>query len=171
MDIRPATSDDDSDLAEVYVASRRVAWRGLLRDGYLDGLDVREEGHALLTYLAPSGEGWRILVAENARQVVGFVTFRREPSSAVGHVGALFVSPRLFRSGIGTALLQAAGEALRDAGCNEAILWTLEDDRNVKDFYERRGWQPDGGSQIIELDQPRTAVRLGKPLPEQRPAQ
>ena len=67
-------------------------------------------------------------------------------------------------------MLDAAAAAIRDAGCNEAILWTLEDDRKVTDFYRRRGWEPDGGSQTIELDRSRTAVRLRKRLSEQRPA-
>jgi GNAT superfamily N-acetyltransferase len=92
------------------------------------------------------------------------VTFEAERVSPVGHVGALFVSPDRFGSGIGTSLLDAATTSLAHAGFDEAILWTLEDDRNVLGFYYRRGWKPDDGRQVIELDEPRVAIRLRKPL-------
>jgi hypothetical protein len=39
------------------------------------------------------------------------------------------VSPDEFRSGVGTSLLDAALTALAHGGCDEAILWTLEEDR------------------------------------------
>jgi ribosomal protein S18 acetylase RimI-like enzyme len=138
--------------------------RGLLDEAYLDGLDVEEEGRDLRTRLAPRDGGWRVLVGVENEQVVGFVTFVPNRTSRVGHIGALFVSSERFRSGIGTSLLDAAAAALAAAGCEEAILWTLEEDRGVIGFYGRRGWEPDGGRQTIELDQSRTALRLRKSL-------
>ena len=69
-----------------------------------------------------------------------------------------------FRSGIGTSLLDADAAALAAAGCEEAILWTLEEDQGVIRFYARRGWEPDGARQTVELDQSRAALRLWKSL-------
>ena len=160
VEVREASTNDEAEIAALYVASRRAAWRGLIDEAYLSGLDVEEEGHDLFTNLAPSNAGWRLLVAEESGKIVGFVTFVAGGEYGVGHVGALFVSPERFRSGIGTSLLASAAAALRDAGCLEAILWSLEEDRSLLEFYRERGWVPDGSTQTIELDQRRTAFRL-----------
>jgi GNAT superfamily N-acetyltransferase len=166
MHVRDASPGDDGEIAQVHVASRRAAWRGLVDDRYLDELDVEHEGRDLLTWLAPREAGWRILVADEDGLVRGFVTFVADPASGEGHAGALFVSPDRFRSGVGTSLLDAAAAALADGGCDEAILWTLEDDQDVLRFYRQRGWDLDGGRHAIELDQSRMVVRLRKPLSE-----
>jgi hypothetical protein len=39
---------------------------------------------------------------------------------------------------------------LRGEGFREAILWVLEDNPRTRRFYERAGWQADGGSQEEE---------------------
>jgi GNAT superfamily N-acetyltransferase len=92
------------------------------------------------------------------------VTFIAGPETTEGHLGALFVSPDRFGSGTGTRLLDAATAALGEAGCTEAIVYTLEDDAGVIGFYEHRGWKPDGDRQTIELDGPRSVVRCRKRL-------
>jgi GNAT superfamily N-acetyltransferase len=166
IQVRDASAADEQAIAELYVTSRRVAWRGIVDAEYLDGLDIDEERHDLFTALAPPEAGWRVLVGEEEGRVVGFVTFVVERRSQTGHVGALFVSPERFSSGIGTALLNAAATALAYRGCGDAILWTLEDDPNVIAFYQRRGWVPDGGRQLIELDQKRPVLRLRRSLSE-----
>jgi GNAT superfamily N-acetyltransferase len=160
MRIRKASPRDEPVIAELYVASRRAAWRGIVDDAYLDGLHVEEEGRELVTDFAPRDAGWRILVGEDGGRIVGFVTLVADHESRTGHVGALFVSPDRFRSGIGTSLLDATLAALEHDGCDQAILWTLEEDRGLTAFYRRRGWEPDGGTQIIELDRSRTVHRL-----------
>jgi GNAT superfamily N-acetyltransferase len=162
MQIREESERDEVVIAELYVSSRQAAWDGLVDEAYLDALDVESEGRDLHTHLAPRDAGWRVLLAEEDARVVGFVTFVSDRVSRVGHIGALFVSPDRFRSGIGTSLLDAATAALADSGCDEAILWMLEEDRDLMGFYRNRGWQPDGGRQTIELDRSRTAIRLRK---------
>jgi GNAT superfamily N-acetyltransferase len=164
MRIRQATTADEAAIAVVYVAARRAGWRAIVDAAYLDSLDVEKEATDLRTRLAPREEGWVVLVAEDDETIVGFVTFVADRASRVGHVGALFVSLDRFESGIGTSLLDAAAGALADDGCEKAILWTLEDDRSLLGFYQRRGWEPDGGRQFIELDQSRAVLRLRKSL-------
>ncbi len=166
MQVREASAPDEQVIAELYVASRRAAWRGIMDEAYLDGLDVEEERRGLFKELAPRDDGWHLVLGEQGGRVVGFITFVVERGSRTGHVGALFVSPDRFSSGIGTALLDAAAAALADRGCRDAILWTLEDDAKLIAFYQKRGWEPDGGRQVIELDRSRTVLRLRRPLSE-----
>jgi GNAT superfamily N-acetyltransferase len=169
MQVREASPRDEPIIAELYVASRRAAWRGIVDDAYLDGLDVEEEGVRYSPTLRRGMQDGAFWSVRKESGIVGFVTFVADHESRTGHVGALFVSPDRFRSGIGTSLLDAALTALEHGGCDEAILWTLEEDRGLTAFYRMRGWEADGGTQIIELDQSRTVHRLRKDFSE-RPA-
>ena len=65
----------------------------------------------------------------------------------VGEVHRLYVDPDYQGRGGGRLLLDAAGEAFRQAGRRLATLWVFEADRRARGFYEHLGWRPDGGRQ------------------------
>jgi hypothetical protein len=46
----------------------------------------------------------------------------------------------------------------------ERLLAIAIADQGVIRFYGRRGWEPDGARQTVELDQSRAALRLWKSL-------
>ena len=60
---------------------------------------------------------------------------------------AIYVDPPAQGAGVGSALLDAAVEALRANGHAEAFLWTFEANGLARAFYERHGWEADGGRQ------------------------
>ena len=159
-----ATVEDSRAVAEIYVRSRQAAWRDVMDPTYLDALDVEGEERSFWSLLAPADQDWRVLIAEDDR-ILGFVSFRLEPDGErVGHVGALYVAPDRFGSGVGTALLGAAADELRNEGATTAFLWVLAHDTRTISFYEARGWLQDGARMTLELDQPRVAVRCTKTL-------
>jgi putative acetyltransferase len=82
-------------------------------------------------------------VAEDAGEAVGSVS--------VGDVflRTLYVVPSRWRSGIGTALHDLALERLRDLGCSTAKLWTLEENREARRYYEKRGWTLNGETRVV----------------------
>jgi len=148
--VRPAVDGDAAAIARVHVDSWRGAYRGLLPDRILDGLSVSGRETLWRQRIAPASRGPRTLVAEVGGSVEGFVTFvirarDIEEPAGVGEIPALYVSPPAWRSGVGTALLAAALDALRAAGCREAILWMLDGNRRAALFYRSRGWADDGG--------------------------
>jgi GNAT superfamily N-acetyltransferase len=160
--IRDATPDDARGVAHIYVASRRAAWRGIIDDDYLDGLDVVQEARSMRTFLEDPDPGWGTRVAEDVR-ILGYLTSGPEeeaPSSA--HVGALFVAPEAFGAGIGSQLLADAESRFRRLGFVDAFLWSLVDDPRAVKFYVHRGWVPDGGRMAIELDRSRQVIRCRK---------
>ena len=61
----------------------------------------------------------------------------------------LYVVPERWRSGVGTALHDLALERLRVRGNGEAKLWTLEENRNGRRFYENRGWTLNGETRVV----------------------
>jgi GNAT superfamily N-acetyltransferase len=67
-----------------------------------------------------------------------------EPAGSVSvddsFLRTLYVVPSHQGAGLGSALLDFALERLRARGCSTARLWTLEENRGARRFYERRGW-------------------------------
>jgi GNAT superfamily N-acetyltransferase len=82
-------------------------------------------------------------VAEEGGAAVGCVS--------VGDVflRTLYVVPARWRSGVGTALHDLALERLRARGCDEAKLWTLEENWTGRRFYENRGWTLNGDTRVV----------------------
>jgi GNAT superfamily N-acetyltransferase len=144
--IRAATVDDATGIAEVLVASWRSAYRGLLPQELLDGLNVERraaqwrrdiQNQASAVYVAADPPG----------RLGGFIAVGpSQDQDAAGTVGALFavyLTPRLWSRGIG-GRLYAAGIAALAARFEEATLWVLDSNARARAFYERHGWQLDG---------------------------
>jgi GNAT superfamily N-acetyltransferase len=137
MAIRPATAEDAAAIAEMFLASVREAW-GV-------GGDVEMEPPQL-----NGGE----LVAEDDDGIVGFAVV--EDCA----VELLFTHPRAWGRGAARALVVAAEDALRDAGCAEVSLWTEERNANARRLYQASGWR--------KTKEVRERVWNGTPLRELR---
>ncbi len=81
-----------------------------------------------------------LLVAEDASGVVGFTAVHPKDSEMY----LLFVNPDHAGCGVGRALLQAAHDALRAAGCREVHLYTHEQNARAIAVYEAAGYRRDG---------------------------
>jgi GNAT superfamily N-acetyltransferase len=150
MDVRPATTADVPQIAEVHVLGWQAGYRGLLPQPLLDGLDPAQRvprWTATVQQAAWPGRG--TLVADDAGAIVGFADVRptrdgdQDPAE-VGEIASFYVRPAAWRSGIGRRLMTAAVRTLRDAGFATATLWVLETNERAIGFYTRTGWQPDG---------------------------
>jgi ribosomal protein S18 acetylase RimI-like enzyme len=144
--IRWATAADARGIAEVHVASWRHAYRGLLPDGSLDRLSVEQREASWREAFRDRGAG--VFVAEEDGRVIGFASFGPsrdgDAGPEVGEIPAIYVDPSAVGAGVGRALLDAAIEALREAGYRRATLWVLEANAHARRFYERAGWRWDG---------------------------
>jgi GNAT superfamily N-acetyltransferase len=145
--IRHATLGDATSLAAVEVASWRAAYRGLIPDAFLNGLSEVEKTVDWRQSVLKHGlfGRKRVCVATSDAGVIGFVRVGPLMDDAeVGLVYLLYVLPEHWGHGVGTALMQAGMQDLRDLGMSEAILWVLRDNLRACRFYERLGWTPDG---------------------------
>ncbi len=99
-----------------------------------------------------SGRG--VIVVERGGSLVGFVAFGPAGGEAsdlkVGEVYSIYLDSAHWGRGYGRSLFQAATEALRRAGFNEAVLWVLETNERARRFYERAGWKTDGQTKSEE---------------------
>ena len=95
-----------------------------------------------------------MLIAEEDGELVGFSTSGEsrdaDAGAGVGEVRSFFVAAARWRSGVGSALLVAALDSLRERGCTEATLWSFEANERANAFYEARGFRRDGAVKTEE---------------------
>jgi ribosomal protein S18 acetylase RimI-like enzyme len=144
--VRWARLEDALALATVQIRSRREAYRGLLAQAHLDGLDPNER---LLRWQEGLAAGeWPqrgTMVAERDGAIIGFATMSTGSPPEAPEIHAIYVTPEAWGTGAGRLLMAEAVRRLAAAGCTEAILWVLESNERARRFYEKAGWHADGG--------------------------
>jgi GNAT superfamily N-acetyltransferase len=165
MDVtcRPATGADVDGIAQVRVRGWQRAYRGIVPQPLLDGMDPVAEA-----------AGWRTRsldghhVAEAGGRVVGWLLvgpYRSDPDEpgagpGCGEVLALYVHPDAWGRGVGRALMAYGLGELRRQGLLPVLLWVLAANVRARRFYERAGFAPDGAARDDEIG--------GATLPEVR---
>ena len=67
----------------------------------------------------------------------------------MGELYAIYVIPAWWSAGVGRALLGSVLPALEAEGYRRVVLWVLADNARARRFYERAGFAPDGGTNIL----------------------
>ena len=156
--IRPATGEDAPAIGAVFDAAVRAGWT------YLGDL-------AAEPMFTP--QDWRQVVADHrppnlllaaVHQTDGVVGYTAV-HPADGELFLLFVHPGYAGHGIGRALLAAAHDALRAAGCPEAFLFVHEANERALAVYTAAGYRPDGTDRVSDFrGTPIRELRLVKQL-------
>jgi ribosomal protein S18 acetylase RimI-like enzyme len=156
--IRSAVAADAEAIGAVFDAAVRSGWT------YLGGLEAEPmfaagDWDRLVDDHAPPRA---LLVSVDATDaVVGYAAVHPE----TGEMFLLFVHPAHAGRGIGRALLDAAHDALRAAGCRESFLYVHERNERALAVYAAAGYRPDGSDRISDFRGVRVReVRLVKEL-------
>jgi ribosomal protein S18 acetylase RimI-like enzyme len=137
--VRRASAADARAIGELFDAAVAASWT-FLGDRAQEPMFGPEDWDRLVADHAPPNV---LLVAtDEGGRVVGYAAVHPED----GEMFLLFVDPAHGGRGIGRMLLEAAHEALREAGCREAFLFTHERNQRALALYERAGYRPDGSS-------------------------
>jgi GNAT superfamily N-acetyltransferase len=120
VNIRPATADDAPAIAAVFRDAGQEAWGS-----------AGSEPPAMDPPEIHGGE----LVAEDEDGIAGFAVVKD------CEIDLLFTHPRAWGQGAARALVVAAEDALRDAGCAEVSLWTEERNADARRLYQASGWR------------------------------
>ena len=150
MRIEPATADDVDDLVEQWVA---LAETQREHGSHIGASSNRETVRPLLTHHVVAGS---VLVARaeesgdvggGERGILGFTNFGIEEGAldadAVrGIVYNLYVVAESRGEGVGSALLDAAEDALIERGADVLAIEALWDNEDARRLYEGRGYEP-----------------------------
>ena len=159
--IRRAVIGDAPALADVHVRAWQAAYRGMMPDAVLDGLDVADRERHWAAWL--SGPHNVLVVEDDAGAVAGFAATgaargddgytgldRAGDGSPtdVGELYAINLAPEHWGRGLGRDLLAAATEQLRAGGFSQSILWVVDANQRARRFYEIAGWTADGTEKV-----------------------
>lgn len=137
-----------------------AAWAHILPPPVVEGLPFPERWAEAIDAADPRV---RVLVVEADAHVVGFAVTRpsgdADADSTIGELDGFYVEPGSWGQGAGRALLEAAVDALREAGFRFATLWTADENHRPRRIYETAGWRTDGaergrasgGVEFVEL--------------------
>ena len=170
--VRNAVDGDAEAMGLLHVRAWQSAYRGVMPDAYLDGLQA-EERVAMWRSRISRTELPPLLVAELAGDVVGFAAFgpaRGEPDpTGVGQLYAMNIDPAHWGKGIGRALLHEVTTALTAMMFREAVLWVVPENARARALYEAEGWTEDGGVQTEDvLGATVREIRYRRPLAVRR---
>ena len=122
------------------------AYRGVMPDDYLDGLQAQDHASRWREHLiAPSSDALLLVAADEQERVVGFASLGPafDAPSDVGQLYAINLDPDVWGRGFGRALLNFATDRLRELGYVEAVLWVVPDNQRARRLYESEGWSDD----------------------------
>lgn len=140
--IRPADIADAHGITHVRIHAWQAAYRGILRDEFLDSLSIPEASVALKHRLEEETAGIRPpncrLVADSSGEVIGFCVCGRKPEPP--HEGewflyALYVHPNRQGRGVGKSLVEAAKAQGRVAGAARMVFGVFTANEASKRFY------------------------------------
>lgn len=177
--LRKIESGDAELIASMHATSWRTAYRGILRDEYLDGAIEEERRGEWQRRLSPIHEEALGFIAWLADQPVGFIFgFQNEHDCWGTLIDNLHVLPEWKGRGIGRQLLARFGQELLERGETGGVfLWVYEQNTAARQFYERVGGKmvestdytvPGGGqARILRLtwNSPATIISATLPPP------
>jgi GNAT superfamily N-acetyltransferase len=147
VSVRPAVPGDELAIAGIQLAAWRTAHATTLGPdvlAQLDGAAFAERWALAIT--SPPGPGYRVLVACEGPDVVGFTAVAPLPApeeapltAPGGELLALEVAPASQRTGHGSRLLAAAVDLLRENGATHVVTWVLDGDSGRAQFLASAG--------------------------------
>lgn len=157
ISIRRAKSEDAAALSEVFDATWREAYQGIIPAIALERMISRRGPR---WWLATIGRGRPLAVLDVHDAVAGYVSYGRcrdRGLPADGEIDEFYLAPEYQGLGFGTRLFRAVCNDLRDRGAKRIAVWTLSDNERARAFYERLG-----GRTVAETTEQLTGASLSK---------
>lgn len=165
--IRRALTSDAEAVGRIHVESWNVAYRGLMPDDVIARTDLAYRTTFWAERIADPE--WPVLVIEEAGACVAFCQMipsrdSDDDSTRIGHITSLHVLPHLRGRGYGRVLVDHVLTEFQRRGFTAVTLWVLEENQNARRFYEKYGFQLDGGTRRYPKTQvPEVRYRIRLP--------
>ena len=145
LNIRDASDLDLNEITRIHLDAWREGYQNIFATEVLAKLNF-EDRKRRWREVFNAGTS-KTLVAEISEGVVGFINFgpeREEKSSSpihtVGEIMAVYVTPKLWKHGVGTQLTMEALSRMKSTSTTKVVLWVLAENDRAIGFYERLGF-------------------------------
>jgi putative acetyltransferase len=148
--IRPTTIEDIPRCAEINVFGWRAAHRGIATDEFL--FNEMTVVKRMEKWQGTFNVGCENYVYDDGI-VKGVLTVglcRDEDREGQFELYGLYVDPCMHRQGIGRALVDYCEQLAAERGFIDISLWTFEQSKNARAFYEKMGFAIDGVTMVHE---------------------
>ena len=154
--IRRALTTDAGAVGHIHVESWNVAYRGIMPDEVIAKTDLAYRTRFWAVRIAD--REWPVFLVEEAGKALAFCQMipsrdLDDDPTRVGHITSVHVLPHLRGRGYGRVLVDHALAEFRRRGFAEVTLWVLEANRSARRFYERYGFDLDGGKRTYPTTQ------------------
>lgn len=152
--VRRARLADAGPIARIHIAAWRRAYRGIMDDAVLDGLDHDRQSATWARNLGDeeSSISTFVLIRSVDGECLGFggvcpprdaaeVLDRLPDASGLGQLAFINVHPDHFGTGAASVLFDALEDELRAQGWRRAYLMVAEGNHRAMRFYAKKGWQ------------------------------
>ncbi|USZ67335.1 GNAT family N-acetyltransferase [Halorussus salilacus] len=149
MDIREATEDDISTIRSVARESWKRAYADAVPESVIDDAVSEWYAEETMTRIIGDDEQVCLVAVDDDGAVIGFS--HGATDNGDGDVLRLYVHPDRWNEGIGTDLLAAMEERLREMGAERMQAMVLADNEMGNAFYESHGFEKTGEAET-QLD-------------------
>ncbi|MDO5565671.1 MAG: GNAT family N-acetyltransferase [Planctomycetia bacterium] len=134
-------TDDRRQIGRIYEESWKYAYKGLVPQDYLDGI----QADAWAKRIDDAGR-YTLVATENSCTfgTAAYSASRFPQMNGYGEINSIYLLPEYIGKGYGRLLLQAAINGLSEIGFKNIFLWVLEDNHSARRFYERSGFMCSG---------------------------
>lgn len=150
MIIRSATPQDAKGIANVHVKSWQTTYTGIMPDEVIQSRGMDNRLAIWTRILSNPNPDTVLLVAEDDKQIVGFVQGGK-PQEAIenydSELYAIYLLQDAQGKGLGRRLMEACAKVLCNKGHHSLMLWVLKGNDDSCGYYEYMG-----GKLIAESD-------------------
>lgn len=154
--IRYASAEDSAAIGRIHAASWKEAYKGLIPQRILDGLNADKSAEKFYRAIAIKGERFAVITKDG--ETAGFICFGKcrdaDLDQSCGEIRAIYLRPDYWRTGLGTRLISFGIKELRKNGFDKMVLWVLKENKNACAFYEKMGFQRDGAERELDIGGP-----------------
>ena len=147
--LRPATAQDASRLAEIYIFAKRVAYRPIFQDDVVSFNEMQVLPLALSLRDDPAArEGLYVYDDGIVRGLARMGWLTGPAGEKVFFFRELYIDPCFQGQGYGSKLMEAFLDRARREGADQVFLYVLEKNTRARAMYEKYGFAPDGSREL-----------------------
>ena len=158
---RKAAPADAPLMARLVTDAWRKAYRGILSDALLDGIDTHKRGERVRNTIETNPNFWYYVLEQDGEiaGVSGLCKMDGRDLPDTGEIMIFYIRPDLHGQGLGKRMILCALAALREHGFSRFALWVLAQNHAARGFYEAMGFLPDGAEKKLSSLENARAVR------------